>query len=175
MRLKSTLHLFIAAIVVFSIGGCAGTHPHGPGSISSEQFKNWNDAATKYNACTKARREQLVAYAPQWSQLVSGHSDPQFLQKMTSKEPLTEALKESLIKYRPQQVACRKVLFDNLGEGNPWVKIIYQKNFNALDEGIVKILDGKLNTIGELNQAYVAHNNEIAELRARLLASSQKN
>ena len=106
---------------------------------------------------------------------MDGHNDPQFLEKLTSKAPLTAALKVSLIKRRPQQIACRKALFDALGYDNPEVKMMYRKNFNDLDEGFVKILDGKIKTMGELNQAYLAFNNDVIERRARLMAHSPRN
>lgn len=136
--------------------------------LSIEQVQNWKEAATQYQACNKIWWEQEVSDAPQWKQLVDGHNDPQFLQKLTSKAPLTAALKESLIKRRPQQMACRKALFDALGHDNPDVKMMYRNNFNDLDNGKVK-------TMGELNQAYLAFNNNVIERRARLMAHSPRN
>lgn len=171
MNMRLTSGIAIAAVAV-ALAGCATRHPHG---ITTEQTENWKDAAAKYKACKKDRWAQVVAYAPQWNQLVSGHDDPQFFEKLTSKAPLTKALKDSLIKYRPQQMACRKALFESLGDSNLAVKMMYQKNFNDLDEGIVKIIDGKLKTMGEVNQAYVAYNNDAAERRARLMAHTLNN
>lgn len=166
----------IAVALTAALAGCAGHTPHASsGVLSSEQIQNWKQAATEYQACNKIWWEQEVSDAPQWKQLVDGHSDPQFLQKLTSKAPLTAALKESLIKRRPQQMACRKALFDALGHDNPEVKMMYRKNFNDLDEGFVKILDGKIKTMGELNQAYLAFNNDVIERRARLMAHSPRN
>lgn len=162
------------AILTVALSGCAGHHPPATTGLSSEQVQNWKEAATQYKACNKVWWEQEVADAPQWHQLVTGHSDPQYLQKLTSKAPLTKALKESLIKYRPQQMACRKAVFDVLGESNPAVKMMYQKNFNDLDDGIVKILDGKVKTMGEVNQAYIILNNDVIERKARLMAHSPR-
>lgn len=158
--------------LAFALAGCATHHSHG---ITNEQAENWKEAATQYKACRKARWEQVVAYAPQWNQLVSGYDDPQYLEKMTSKAPLTKVLKDSLIKYRPQQLACRKALLQSLGDSNQAVKVMYRKNFQAMDDGIVKILEGKVKTMGEVNQLYVAYNNDVAERSARLMAHTPNN
>jgi uncharacterized lipoprotein YajG len=162
-KLPSLLTLVVATV---GLTGCAAHHPKG---ISTDQATNWDNAATQYKACKKDRWVLVVADAPQWNQLVSGYDDPQYFEKLTSSEPLTKALKDSLIKYRPQQMACRKALFESLGANNLAVKMMYQKNFNELDNGIVKIIDGKLRTMGELNQAYVAYNNQVAERKAYLI------
>jgi hypothetical protein len=53
--------------------------------------------------------------------------------------------------------------------------MLYQKNFNALDEIIVKVLDGKLKTVGEVNQAYVAFNDDFIERKTRLMLHSRSN
>ena len=171
MNMRLIASIAITALSV-ALAGCATHHPH---SLTSEQAESWKNAAAQFKTCNKDRWAQVIAYAPQWNQLVSGHEDPQFLEKLTSKAPLTEALKDSLIKYRPQQMACRKALFESLGDSNLAVKMMYQKNFNDLDEGIVKIIDGKLKTMGEVNQAYVAYNNDAAERRARLMALTPNN
>lgn len=156
-----------AAMMVVTITGCASHHTKG---MTNDQAASWKDADTQYKACKKARWDLVVAYAPQWNQLVTGHDDPLYLEKMTSKAPVSKALKESLIKYRPQQMACRKALFESLGNSNQAIKIMYQKNFNDLDDGIVKIVDGKFKTMGEVNQAYVVYNNHVAERKAHLMA-----
>lgn len=175
MDRKLTSGIVVLALTAV-LAGCAG-HPHhaSAGVLSSEPVQNWKQAATEYQACNKVWWEQEVSDAPQWKQLVDGHNDPQFLQKLTSKAPLTAALKESIIKRRPQQMAFRKALFDALGHDNPEVKMMYRKNFNDLDEGFVKILDVKIKTMGELNQAYLAFNNDVIERRARLMAHSPRN
>ena len=174
MSTKSRLAL-VSVAVSLALAGCAGHRPHAASSLSSEQVQNWKEAASKYKACNKIWWEEELSDAPQWKLLVEGHDDPQFLQKLTSKAPLTKALKESLIKRRPHQMACRKILFDTLGHDNPEVKMMYRKNFNDLDDGIVKILDGKVKTMGELNQAYLDFNNDVIERRARLMTHSPRN
>ncbi len=174
MKAKLTCGI-VAATLTLVLSGCSSHHMHGVSGISDEQAQNWKDAAAQYKACKKVRWDKAVAYAPQWNQLVSGPDDPQYLEKMTSKAPVTKALKESLIKYRPEQIACRKALFESLGDSNQAVKMMYQKNFNVLDGGIVMILDGKLKTMGEVNQAYVAYNNGVAERRAQLTAHTLNN
>ena len=161
--------------VLFGLAGCASHRSDLSSTLSKEQVENWKEAASKYKACNKIWWEEELSDAPQWKQLVDGHDDPQFLQKLTSKAPLTKALKESLIKRRPHQMACRKILFDTLGHGNPEVKMMYRKNFNDLDDGMVKILDGKVKTMGELNQAYLDFNNDVIERRARLMTHSPRN
>jgi hypothetical protein len=171
MNSKSTLAI-IGTTLTIALSGCAGHQSHGSHGLTTEQVQNWNEAAANYKACNKVWWPQQVAEAPQWDQLVNGHNDPQFLQKMTSKAPVTKAMKEALIKYRPQQMACRKALFDDLSNKNPSVRMMYQKNFNTLDEGIVKLLEGKFKTIGELNQFYLAYNNDVIERQARLMIHS---
>lgn len=173
MNTKSSLGLL--AMLALGLTGCAGHHQHATSRLSADQVQSWKDAATQLTACNQSWREEAVAEAPQLNQLVSGHSDPQYLQKMTSKAPVTKAFKESLIKYRPHQMACRKALFDTLGDSNSAVKMMYQKNFNKLDDEIVKVLDGKLKTMGEVNQAYVAFNNDAKERKARLLGNFTNN
>jgi hypothetical protein len=164
--------VFATVVVTATLAGCMAHHSKG---MTTDQAANWKDADSQFKACKKARWDQVVAYAPQWNQLVTGHNDPLYLEKMTSKAPVSKALKESLIKFRPQQMACRKALFESLGDNNLAVKMMYQKNFNDLDEGIVKIIDGKLKTMGEMNQAYVVYNNEVAERRARMMAHTLNN
>lgn len=165
----------VAAILTLGLSGCSGHHMHGGSGVSDDQTQNWKAAAAQYKSCKKVRWDKAVAYAPQWNQLVSGYDDPQYLEKMTSKVPVTKAQKESLIKYRPEQMACRKALLESLGDSNQAVKVMYQKNFNAMDDGIVKVLDGKLKTMGDVNQAYVAYNNGVADRRAQLTAQTLNN
>lgn len=163
INLASIACVFSLAI---ALAGCATDHPK---NIVGNQASSWSEAADQFKACRKARWEQVVAYAPQWNQLVTGPHDPLYLEKMTSKSPLTKELKDSLIKYRPEQIACRKAFFEALGNGHQAIKMMYQKNFYELDNGIVKILDGQLKTMGDVNKVYVAYNVEIAERRVRLM------
>lgn len=158
-----------AAIVLALTTVLLGCTPHQTKTVATDKASSWIDAAKEFKLCRKARWDQIVAFAPQWNQLVTGTDDPQYFEKMTSKADLTVSLKESLIKFRPQQIACRKAFFESLGDNHQEVKMMYQKNFNDLDDGIVKILDGKLKTMGEVNQVYVAYNHVIAERRARLM------
>lgn len=171
MNTKSAIFIAIFALTL-GLSGCASQKPNGK---AANQAQLWSEAATQFKTCRKARWEQVVAYAPQWNQLVTGLQDPLYLEKMTSKAPLTKELKDSLIKYRPQQIACRKALFEALGDNNHEVKMMYQKNFYELDNGIVKIIDDKIKTMGEINQLYVAHNIEIAERRFRLMTLLENN
>lgn len=175
MNTKITFKLAAAAMLI-ALAGCAGHHPHGgPDSLTAEQVQNWNEAAAKYKACNQAWREHLVASAPQFNQLANSLNDPQYLQKMSSRAPVEKGFKEALIKYRPEQMACRKVLFDTLGNQNPAVSAMYTQNFRTLDSVIVGVLDGKLKTMGEVNQAYVNFNNEVSDRKTRLTARSSRN
>lgn len=174
MNTKLTLGLLVGMLAL-GLTGCAGHHTRDGSVLTAEQSQNWKNAALQFNACNKVWWDQEVADAPQLKLLVSGHSDPQYLQKLTSKDLVTKTLKDSLIKYRPQQIACRKALFDTLGDDNPAVKLMYQKNFNTQDDAIVKVLDGKLKTMGEVNQAYISFNNEVIERRTRLKANIVSN
>ena len=167
--------VILAAALSALVAGCAGHHAHGGMGLTAEQAQNWKDANVQFKSCNKIWWEQEVTDAPQWKQLVTGNNDSQYLQKMTSKAPVSKALKDSLVKYRPQQIACRKALFDALGDSNPAVKMMYQKNFNDLDQGIVKIVDGKVKTMGELNQAYVVYNNNAIERKTRLMLHDPRN
>ena len=160
--------------LIFLLTGCATQKQH-PMSLTPNQMNHWSTAAESYKACNKTWWSQFLADAPQLNQLVSSRSDPQYLQKLTSREPITNAMKAGLTKFRPQLVSCRKVLFDALGEDNLTVKIIYQKNFDAMDDIVVKVLDGQLNTMGEVNRAYVAVNNADLERKSRLRAMNPQN
>ena len=152
--------------LIAALAGCATDRPK---NMMANQASSWSEAADQFKACRKARWDQVVAYAPQWNQLISGPQDPLYLEKMTSKSPLTKELKDSLTKFRPEQIACRKAFFEALGDSHQAIKMMYQKNFYDLDNGIVKIIDGELKTMGDVNKVYVAYNIEIAERRARLM------
>ena len=164
---------FFAAFLLLCLNGCSGRGMHY--GLSNEQTESWKDAATRYRNCTKNLLEIELREAPQLKQLVRGHNDPQYFEKMTSNALVTKEVKEALIKHRPQQIVCRKNLIDDLGNDNQMVKMLYQKNFNSLDEIIVKVLDGKLKTVGEVNQAYVAFNDDFIERKTRLMLHSRNN
>lgn len=172
MNIKNILILPLA--LIFGLVGCT-TQPRNPMSLSADQMNRWSTAAESYRACNKTWWSQLLTDAPQLNQLVSSRSDPQYLQKLISKEPVTDVLKSSLIKYRPQLVSCRQALFKALGEDNLTIKIIYQKNFDAMDDIVVKVLDGQLKTMGDINRAYVAANNADLERKSQLRAMNPQN
>ena len=174
--MNTKIVLGFTTAMVIALSGCAGHYPHGGSySLNSEQVQNWDDAAAKYKACNKAWREHLVASAPQFNQLVNGLNDPQYLQKMSSRASVDKGFKNALIQYRPEQMACRKMLFDELGNKNPVVSAMYTQNFRTLDNVIVGVLDGKLKTMGEVNQAYVNFNNEVSDRKTRLMERSSRN
>jgi len=165
---KSTLLALLSFLV---LSGCASHYQSASTSLTAEQKQNWDEAVKKYKACGKERQQQREAAAPQFGQLVHGFDDPKFFEKMTSPSPVTKEFKEALITFRPQQLACRQVLFDALGEINPAVKLMYIKNFKTNDDGIIKVLEGKVKTIGEVNQLVWTYNYETIERKYRLLSN----
>ena len=78
-----------------------------------------------------------------------------------------QAWREHLVASAPQ--------FNQLGNQNPAVSAMYTQNFRTLDSVIVGVLDGKLKTMGEVNQAYVNFNNEVSDRKTRLTARSSRN
>lgn len=119
-----------------------------------EKLAAWDAASKKFIECNRVWQAERRVMSPQFNDIVVGSEDPRYLQSLTSKVRVSQKFKDALLKYRPQQIACRKELFANLGEKNIRVKLLYRQVFQSLDIGMADVLSGKLKTMGDVNRTY---------------------
>jgi hypothetical protein len=151
--------------------GCSGLHHHQQTcGQNAQNLKAWDDASDGFKACNAAWQKERRASVSLFSELALNPNDPAYVNKMTSKAPVSKDFKDALIKYRPQQLACRQELMKNIGDENSAVRLMYKQSFERLDQGMIDVLDGDLKTMGQVNQAYVAYINEANTAREALRA-----
>ena len=160
----------LCALVTLSLIGCSPMHRHMDEmqQTNAQNLKAWDDASSNYMACNKPWQSERRKEFPVFNEILVNVDDPRYLQSLTSKSPVSKAFKDGLLKFRPDQLACRKELLANLGEKNVLVSLMYKKAFQAYDAGVVDILDGRLKTMGEVNRKYVQFANDANEARIRL-------
>lgn len=172
IRWRSLFFCFLSALILM---GCSSSNPHKTATQQrdAENLKAWDDANTKFIACNRVWQAERRATSAQFNDVVLGDEDPRYLQSVTSLTPISQAFKDALMKFRPQQMACRKELFANLGEKNIRVILLYRDAFQSLDSGMVDVLTGKLKTMGEVNRAYAKWVDDANDARILLRASMQ--
>ena len=140
---------------------------------NQENLRLWDDANTKFIACNRSWQAERRKLSSQFNDIVTSAEDPNYFKSLTSKAPISQEFKDALVRFRPQQIACRKELFTNLGDKNIRVKLLYQDAFQVFDTGVVDILDGRLKTMGEVNRAYIKWLDDANDARMLLRASLQ--
>ena len=167
--------LFLCCLITLTLVGCSSVDQQKAllQQRNAENLQAWDDANAKFMACNKGWQAERRALSPQFSDLVVSAEDPRYFQSLTSKAPITQQFKEALVKFRPKQIACRNELFVNLGDTNIRVKLLYRDVFQALDAGMVDVLDGQLKTMGEVNRAYVKWVNDANDARIKLRGSME--
>ncbi len=157
------------ALSTLLLVGCSGMQRHQQMcGQDAQNLKAWDDASEKFKACNAAWQKERRASTSVFSELAMSPDDPAYFKKMTSKAPVSKAFKDALVKYRPQQLACRQELMKNIGDDNSSVRLMYKKSFERLDQGMIDVLDGDLKTMGQVNQAYVSYINEANTAREGL-------
>jgi hypothetical protein len=166
-RYKSLALVGFSSLVLL---GCSGVNYHS--QIKHDQqdqnLKAWEDASSKFKSCNAPWQKERRAQVPAFNDIVSEPNDPRFFFSQLSKAPVSKEFKGALTKFRPQQLACRNALLDDIGKENFQVKALYIQVFRAYDQGVVEILDGKMKTMGEVNRAYVKYVGDANEARERL-------
>lgn len=163
---KTVICLALSTLLLI---GCSGMQRHQQMcGQDAQNLKAWDDASEKFKACNAAWQKERRASTSVFSELALSPEDPAYFNKMTSKAPVSKAFKDALVKYRPQQLACRNELMKNIGDDNSAVRLMYKKSFEKLDQGMIDVLDGDLKTMGQVNQAYVAYINEANTAREGL-------
>ena len=167
--------LFFCCLSSLTLMGCSSVDQQKAAmqQRNAENLTAWDDANAKFVLCNKAWQAERRAHSPQFNDLVVSAEDPRYFQSLTSKAPVTQQFKDALVKFRPQQIACRNELFTNIGEKNIRVKLLYRDVFQALDAGTVDVLDGRLKTMGEVNRAYVKWVDDANDARIQLRGSME--
>lgn len=172
IRLKSLFFCLFSSLILM---GCSSSDPHKTAiqQRDAENLKAWDHANSKFIACNRAWQAERRQTSSQFNDLVIGAEDPRYLQSLTSKTPVNQAFKDALVKFRPQQIACRKELFNNLGDKNIRVLLLYRDAFQILDAGMADVLTGRLKTMGEVNRAYSKWVDDANDASILLRASMQ--
>ena len=167
---KSLSLVWLSSLVLL---GCNSMHHHSQiiHDQNNQNLKVWDDASAKFKSCNAPWQKERRAQVPAFNDIVSDPNDPRYFPSQLSKTPVSTEFKDALIKFRPQQLACRNALLNDLGKGNTRVKMLYTQVFRAYDQGVVEILDGKMKTMGEVNRAYVKYIGDANEARERLRVS----
>ena len=170
--IRLTIWLTLSTLLLV---GCSGLHQHQQMcGQNAQNLKAWDDASDRFRACNATWQKERRASVSLFSELALNPNDPAYINKMTSKAPVSKAFKDALIKYRPQQLACRQELMQNIGDENSDVRLMYKKSFERLDQGMIDVLDGDLKTMGQVNQAYAAYINESNATREALRAQMNR-
>lgn len=168
-------HVFLYVMSAMFLMGCS-TLAQQKAELSqrnADNLKAWDDANTKFIVCNKGWQAERRKLSPQFGDVVTSSEDPRYFQSLTSRALVSQEFKDALVKFRPQQIACRKELFANLGEKNIRVKLLYRDAFQVLDAGVVDILDGRIKTMGEVNRAYVKWVDDANDARMLLRAAME--
>ncbi len=157
------------------LAGCSSLFPQQVEILqrNKENLKLWDDANTKFIACNRSWQADRRKLSSQFNDIVTSADDPRYFKSLTSKDPISQEFKEALVRFRPQQIACRKALFKDLGDKNIRVKLLYQDSFQAFDAGVVDVLDGRLKTMGEVNRVYIKLVDDANDARMILRGSLQ--
>jgi hypothetical protein len=141
--MKATL---IAAVLLASLGGCA--------TQAQQQFQRitnqFEAADADWDSC------MAPAYASEaeliYSQrLISGHEDPQKLEKMMIDGYATSEEKEAAVSLNASAQPCREKYIQAQGAINPALVGVHAKMFAASDERLVRLLKNEI-SIGEFNR-----------------------
>ena len=167
---KSLSLVALSSLVVL---GCNGMNHYSQRihDQNDQNLKAWDDASAKFKSCNAAWQKERRAQVPAFNDIVSDLNDPRYFPSQLSKSSVSKEFKDALIKFRPQQLASRNALLNDLGKDNARVKTLYIQVFRAYDQGVVEILDGKMKTMGEVNRAYVKYVGDANEARERLRTS----